>query len=96
MTTNQGDWPEDSSHENGNYNCICYKCKRVFTGHKRRVVCKLCATPIEELQQLAAKWSPEGVQRQINEEFIKQLHSRVGRIPKRKRLPMKLKNGKLW
>lgn len=40
------DWPEDFSHENGNYNCECYLCHKIFVGHKRRVVCKVCsATP---------------------------------------------------
>ena len=37
-----GDWPEDFGHENGQYLCSCVHCERVFTGHKRRVVCKLC------------------------------------------------------
>lgn len=36
------DWPEDFSHENGNYNCICCYCDVMFVGHKRRVVCKQC------------------------------------------------------
>ena len=39
-----GDWPEDFSHENGNYNCICCDCGGVFTGHKRRVVCRKCSS----------------------------------------------------
>ncbi len=37
-----GDWPEDFSHENGNYMCQCCICKATFVGHKRRVICKLC------------------------------------------------------
>ena len=41
---NPKDWPEDFSHENGNYQCRCFKCDSVFTGHKRRNVCKECAT----------------------------------------------------
>ena len=36
------DWPEDFSHENGNYECRCYSCKNTFVGHKRRVTCRLC------------------------------------------------------
>ncbi|KXJ63036.1 hypothetical protein AXY46_03185 [Achromobacter xylosoxidans] len=36
------DWPEDFSHENGNYQCLCHRCKQVFNGHKRRVTCKVC------------------------------------------------------
>jgi hypothetical protein len=38
------DWTEDFAHENGNYMCRCCVCKRLFAGHKRRVVCKVCAT----------------------------------------------------
>lgn len=40
----EGDWPEDSSHENGNYECRCVGCGRHFIGHKRRVECKVCAS----------------------------------------------------
>lgn len=39
----RGDWTEDASHENGNYSSRCCYCERTFVGHKRRVVCKLCA-----------------------------------------------------
>lgn len=38
------DWREDFSHENGNYHCHCANCGNIFTGHKRRVQCKLCYT----------------------------------------------------
>jgi hypothetical protein len=38
------DWTEDFPHENGNYMCRCCVCKRLFAGHKRRVVCKTCST----------------------------------------------------
>ena len=38
------DWPEDSRHDNGNYSCQCLKCRVMFTGHKRRTLCKACAT----------------------------------------------------
>jgi len=38
------DFPEDFSHENGNYQCRCYRCGHYFVGHKRRVACKLCVT----------------------------------------------------
>lgn len=38
------DWIEDAGLENGNYYCRCYMCSHVFTGHKRRVVCKECDT----------------------------------------------------
>jgi len=35
-------WPEDFSHENGNYINTCMRCNEKFLGHKRRVVCKQC------------------------------------------------------
>ena len=38
-------WPEDYSHENGHYFNTCCNCQRQFMGHKRRVVCKVCASP---------------------------------------------------
>lgn len=40
---NDGDWIEDFSHENGNYNNFCAYCGKQFIGHKRRVVCKSCS-----------------------------------------------------
>lgn len=36
-------WTEDFANENGRYSCQCVDCDNVFIGHKRRVVCKLCA-----------------------------------------------------
>lgn len=42
-------WIEDYPHENGKYQCRCYRCSELFFGHKRRVVCKLCATPTSGL-----------------------------------------------
>lgn len=41
---NLKDWPEDASHENGNYFNMCSVCEEQFTGHKRRMICKQCAT----------------------------------------------------
>ena len=38
-------WPEDYSHENGNYFNNCIKCKEMFIGHKRRITCKECTKP---------------------------------------------------
>lgn len=37
-------WPEDRDQENGFYTNDCVYCLRTFTGNKRRVVCKSCAT----------------------------------------------------
>lgn len=36
------DFPEDSEHENGDYQNRCCLCEALFWGHKRRVVCKVC------------------------------------------------------
>ncbi len=38
------DWVEDFDHENGCYQCKCDRCGGTFTGHKRRVVCRSCAS----------------------------------------------------
>ncbi len=38
------DWEEDKDLENGNYSCLCRQCGCEFTGHKRRIICKKCAT----------------------------------------------------
>lgn len=35
-------FPEDAKHENGNYINECSYCLRLFTGHKHRVLCKVC------------------------------------------------------
>ena len=40
------DWTEDFALDNGNYFSRCVKCKSRFLGHKRRAVCKACASPI--------------------------------------------------
>ena len=45
VTSKPGSWPEDFSHENGNYECKCCHCGATFYGHKRRVTCKVCASP---------------------------------------------------
>jgi len=37
----EGNYPEDYTHENGNYMNICRVCGSYFIGHKRRVWCKL-------------------------------------------------------
>ena len=42
-TESERSWSEDFSHENGMYFCTCWCCQRKFTGHKRRVICKVCA-----------------------------------------------------
>jgi len=36
------DYSEDFKLENGNYNCHCVECGKIFVGHKRRVICKEC------------------------------------------------------
>jgi hypothetical protein len=41
-TPNDHDWPEDSTHENGDYECSCCSCGAKFYRHKRRNVCRKC------------------------------------------------------
>ena len=36
------DWPEDATHENGNYRNICLACDSNFIGHKDRHICRRC------------------------------------------------------
>lgn len=38
------DWAKDSKLENGNYGCLCSSCGACFVGHKRRGICRVCAT----------------------------------------------------
>lgn len=40
--TNENDWHEDFSHENGEYFCVCLGCGVEFVGHKRRHICRKC------------------------------------------------------
>lgn len=42
------DWPGDFEHENGNYQCTCLECGKLFLGHKRRVICRVCTKPEEK------------------------------------------------
>jgi|SRR6478609_1341506 len=56
-TLPERNWEEDFSHENGNYINTCIECKLAFMGHKRRVICKKCATP--NWIELAKKKPPE-------------------------------------
>lgn len=39
------DWPADFAHENGDYLNVCIACNQVFSGHKRRIECRLCERP---------------------------------------------------
>lgn len=51
------DWPEDHEHENGNYYNTCRECGEAFIGHKRRISCRVCATPksvLEAIRKLEA------------------------------------------
>jgi len=47
-----GNWPEDYTHENGNYVNKCCRCENYFIGYKRRVVCKLCVEMKLKLAEL--------------------------------------------
>lgn len=50
--TKPNDWTEDFADENGNYANECLTCKKMFRGHKRRTMCKVCATetPIPDIE----------------------------------------------
>lgn len=41
-THEERSFPEDGTYENGCYYNNCVNCGRMFTGHKRRVICKVC------------------------------------------------------
>ncbi len=41
-----GDYPEDSAHENGNYSNKCAVCGNRFIGNKRRYACRRCAAAL--------------------------------------------------
>jgi len=43
-------YPEDFSHENGQYQNRCFLCTHYFLGHKRRVMCKECFTKTESVE----------------------------------------------
>lgn len=52
----EANWTEDFAHENGQYQCLCCKCEKVFMGHKRRTVCKLCAPPLpDDVAKMASR-----------------------------------------
>lgn len=42
-TFEERSFQEDYSLENGNYFNVCSYCRRTFSGHKRRGLCKVCA-----------------------------------------------------
>lgn len=56
------DWPEDLTHENGNCNNRCCICGVTFTGHKRRVVCRVCQ---KDAEKRFASLTPEEQQREL-------------------------------
>lgn len=43
VNNQERNWKEDFHLENGNYMNKCMYCSEAFFGHKRRVVCRLCA-----------------------------------------------------
>ena len=55
------DWPEDhiADPDNGAYMCTCCACHATFAGHKRRVVCKECATKDKAESKRRAEWLTE-------------------------------------
>lgn len=70
------DYPEDSSHENGNYGNTCCQCKKPFTGHKRRPICKVCKTiNEEEFNKLSPQEQEDVIKRNLEaaQEFFSKL-----------------------
>ena len=65
------DWREDFLVENGRYSCVCVCCKHVFTGHKRRGVCRTCTT---ESSILA--WIRLVLEREPSAEMLQAAHMR--------------------
>lgn len=57
ITDPEKDWPEDFTHENGNYINTCIECKEQFRGHKRRIICRECMTP--DWIEMAKKMPPK-------------------------------------
>lgn len=55
------DWPEDSTHENGNYQCRCIPCGEYFIGYKCRNVCRKCA------MENKARWDALTPEQQVEE-----------------------------
>lgn len=53
-------WIEDAGHENGLYSNTCIECGREFAGHKRRVICRVCAAAPAPAQP-AATAKPEHI-----------------------------------
>lgn len=51
-----GDWPEDFGYENGCYLRCCCLCHQTFTGHKWRVICKVCAERDAAESRKRAEW----------------------------------------
>lgn len=43
-----GDWPEDFHLGNGNYWNNCIYCRKMFSGLKSRIICKLCSEERKE------------------------------------------------
>lgn len=65
------DWTEDFEHENGNYESRCMSCGIAFTGHKRRVICKICASRITEpaKSETQEQWERKMMGETIRAEF---------------------------
>lgn len=79
-----GDWPEDFAHDNGRYLCTCCGCHRQFTGYKRRVVCKVCATADDAKAKERGEWLAEHRAPQdwriLTIDEIRQMHAESSRL----------------
>lgn len=43
IKTTERDWVKDFEHENGMYQNICRVCDKLFIGHKRRFIYRVCS-----------------------------------------------------
>lgn len=81
-----GNWVEDFSHENGNYENGCIRCKNHFLGHKRRVICKNCylssmldfyKPPFKKLEHVAWVYDSE---ENFVFQFVREYDSKVNSV----------------
>lgn len=69
------DWPEDSSHENGNYFNKCAACDTDFIGHKRRWICKKCRTEDDARWEALSDAEKKSEMDKMSADFEAWLHS---------------------
>jgi hypothetical protein len=69
------DWPEDSTHENGNYFNKCVACDTDFIGLKRRWVCKKCRMEDDARWEALSEDEKKAEMEKMSADFEAWLHS---------------------